>query len=216
MELATPEVNASAPAPGGVDVAGWLGEGWRMFWSAPAVFALSAAIVAATILIFSYVPLGPLFVSGPLIIGYYFIVMDHADGKPFVPARLFGGFRFFLGALAANILIGVFTAIGFVFLILPGLVVTSWYMFTFIFVADRGAGFWEAMEASRKMARTDMVGFFLFYMSLIAINILGALCLVVGLFVSVPVSALSLFAAYRRCVGRTVSPAPASAGMADA
>jgi uncharacterized membrane protein len=62
-------------------------------------------------------------------------------------------------------------------------------------------GFWQAMEASRGIASRDITGYLLYFLALIAINVIGALCLGVGLFVSIPVSAISIFAAYRNTAG---------------
>jgi len=86
-------------------------------------------------------------------------------------------------------------------LIIPGLIIYSWYLFTWLFMADRGLGFWDAMEASRKLTGGDTAGFFLFFVALIIVNMLGALCLFAGLFISLPVTATSIFAAYKETAG---------------
>ncbi len=185
----------------GVDVAGWLGEGWRIFRMAPSAFFISTAIVLVVLLMAREFPLFLGLAVRPLVLGFYLVVDDVASGRPFGPSRLFKGFAWFLPCLAADLLITILTAVGLVFLVLPGLVVASWYLFTWLFMMDRGLGFWESMESSRRLARNDITGFFLFYVAIIVINVMGALCLVVGLFVSLPVSAASVYAAYRATAG---------------
>lgn len=183
------------------DIAGWLGEGWRTFKGEPLVFILSTAIMGGIIIIVSPIPFAGVLLTAPMIIGFYMVAGDISRGLPFNAGRLFAGFRHFVPAVLASLVISVFTMLGLVLLIIPGLVVYSWYMFTYLFILDRGMGFWEAMEASRKLASGDMTGFFLFYLALIAINVAGFLCLLVGLFVSLPVSFLAIFAAYRKLAG---------------
>jgi len=185
----------------GVDVAGWLGEGWRIFRMAPSAFFVSTAIIFVVLLMAREFHLFLGLAVRPLVLGFYLVVDDVASGRPFGPSRLFKGFAWFFPCLAADLLITLFTAVGLVFLVLPGLVVASWYLFTWLFMMDRGLGFWGSMEASRSLARNDMTGFFLFYLAIIAINVAGALCLVVGLFVTLPVSAASVYAAYRATAG---------------
>ncbi|MBI3581809.1 MAG: hypothetical protein HY098_07010 [Nitrospinae bacterium] len=203
MDQASAE-NPHGPPPAsfrGVDVAGWLGEGWRIFRTAPSAFVVSTAIILVVLLMAREFPLLFGLALRPLVLGFYLVVDDVASGRPFGPSRLFKGFSWFFPCLAADLLITIFTTVGLVFLVIPGLVVASWYLFTWLFMMDRGLGFWGAMEASRGVARNDMTGFFLFFLAIIFINVLGALCLVVGLFVSLPVSAASVYAAYRASAG---------------
>lgn len=211
MEQASSENPQPRPAASftGVDVAGWLGEGWRIFRMSPPAFVVSTAIILVVLLMAREFPFFFGLAVRPLVLGFYLVVDDVASGRPFAPSRLFKGFAWFFPCLAADFLITVFTAVGLVFLVLPGLVVASWYIFTWLFMMDRGLGFWGSMEASRGVARNDMTGFFLFCAAIIVLNVLGALCLVVGLFVTLPVSAASVYAAYRATAGLdTMGPRP--------
>jgi uncharacterized membrane protein len=184
-----------------VDIAGWLRQGWRMFWQAPAVFALSTALAAILILIFSGIPLLFIIVARPMLLGIYLVILDQHDRKPFSLSRLFGGFAWLFPCVVADILINVFSAVGFALLVIPGLIISSWYIFTWLFMVDKGLGFWGAMEASRHLAQNDVMGFLLFYVALITVNLLGAMFLGVGLLVSIPVSAISIFIAYKELAG---------------
>ena len=67
--------------------------------------------------------------------------------------------------------------------------------------------FWPAMQASHAVVKQDYMGFLLFLLALIGINILGALACLVGLLVTVPIHYLAVTAAYKDLVG-FASPAP--------
>jgi len=185
----------------GVDIAGWLDQGWRLFWKSPAVYALSTAIIGVSLLIFAKIPLLFLLVSRPLALGLYLVVADQDADRPFQPSRLFGGFAWLFSCLVAAALIAIFTAVGLVFLIIPGLIISSMYIFTGLFIVDRDFGFWSAMESSRRLALNDVMGFLLFYMALILINVFGALCFGVGLFITIPLSATTVYSAYKELAG---------------
>ncbi|MBI3795262.1 MAG: hypothetical protein HY280_11140 [Nitrospinae bacterium] len=200
---------APAETVRGVNVSGWLGDGWRLFWRAPAVYFLSLMIIGLILLILAKFPMAiPLAVT-PLVLGFYLVIADQDSGRSFKPERIFGGFAWFLPALAADILIKIFTTVGLIFLIIPGLIISSWYLLTWMFMIDRDLGFWGSMEASRKFALKDMFGWFMFFVAIIFVNLLGALCLGVGLLITVPVSATSIYCAYKDSVGlKSLGPSP--------
>ena len=117
-------------------------------------------------------------------------------------ADLFKGFNFFVPALVATIVIAVFTVrrepccASF-----PGLVVAAMYKFTYLFIVDKRMDFWPAMQASHSIVRQDYFGFTMFLLALAGINILGAICCIVGIFVSIPVTFAAITVAYRDIVG---------------
>lgn len=204
-ERAAPEIKTMEPSAarphGAVDIAGWLREGWRIFKTEPLVFILITAIYGVVLGIASQIPLAGFLLGGPLTAGFYMVVADMAFGRVFNVWRLFEGFKFFLPAVAAYLAVTFFSIIGFILLIIPGIIVSAWYLFTFLFIADRGFGFWRAMEASRQLVRQDTIGFVFFICAMVVVNLLGALCLLVGLFASVPVTYIATFAAYRKLAG---------------
>jgi uncharacterized membrane protein len=61
--------------------------------------------------------------------------------------------------------------------------------------------FWPAMQASHEIVKRDYFGFTMFVVLLALVNLLGALCCVVGLLVSVPVSWAAVTVAYKEIVG---------------
>lgn len=83
------------------------------------------------------------------------------------------------------------------------IVIGTMWVFTFPLVIDKGLGFWQAMELSRKAAlrRFWSVLGLMFVCGLI--TVLGCLALVVGIFVAVPVCAAAVAAAYDELFGET-------------
>jgi uncharacterized membrane protein len=88
------------------------------------------------------------------------------------------------------------------------------FMFSTIIVIERGLGPIDAMSESRRLTRGHKWQLFTFTVLLFLINLLGLLALIVGIFVSIPVSALAFVHAYRALGGR-VEPSPRDAALAD-
>ena len=99
------------------------------------------------------------------------------------------------------LLISLFTTIGAILCIIPGLVVAAMYKFTYLFIVDKRMGFWEAMQASHAVVRNDYFGFTVFLLALAGIAILGFLCLIVWMFVAIPVTFAAITIAYHETVG---------------
>jgi len=101
--------------------------------------------------------------------------------------------RFFGGTF----LVGIITFGGFILLVVPGIVWAITYMFVPYLIIDHDLKPFEALKESRRITVGNRWNLFVFCLALIGINILGFLCLIVGLLVSVPVSAIATVHAYR-------------------
>lgn len=179
--------------PTRVRIGFWIGRGWDKFVEDLGLHILVALFPTVILVIgfpFSFVVGGPM-AAGLALVGLRKFQQGRVEVKDF-----FEGFRHFLPALLSFILIFVFTLVGLIFLIIPGLVILAMYQFTFHFMVDRYQDFWEAMESSRKLVSRDYFGFTLFVILLGLINLLGACFLLVGLLVTIPVTWLAMTAAY--------------------
>jgi uncharacterized membrane protein len=105
-----------------------------------------------------------------------------------------GPFWRFLGA---HILTVIAIALGFIALIVPGVILAMGLMFVPYLVIDRGLGPIEAMKESWRVTKGHKWQLFLLFLALIGINLLGVAALVVGLLVSVPITMLAAAHAYR-------------------
>jgi uncharacterized membrane protein len=116
----------------------------------------------------------------------------------------------YLPYLLATLLMGLIVIIGLVLLIVPGLIAMVLLMFTKFVVVDRNMGAIDALKESARITTGNRFNLFLFILALIAINIVGALLLLVPLLVTIPASSLAMVYAYRTLAHQSseVVPAP--------
>ncbi len=183
----TPPVNVQVRA------GHWIGAGWDLVKSDMGTYALAALIF----FVLNGVPL----IQGALIAGFHIYTMKKIEGRRAEFADLFKGFNYFIPTLVASLLIGAFTFIGALFCIIPGLVVAAALKFTYLFIVDKRMDFWPAMQASHAIVKQDYFGFTMFLVLAFLINVLGLLCLVVGLLVTVPLTIAAITVAYKELVG---------------
>ncbi|HVN03123.1 MAG TPA: zinc-ribbon domain-containing protein [Bryobacteraceae bacterium] len=173
----------------------WIGQGWELVKADMGTYVLLALVFC---LLSSAVPV---ILQGPLIAGMHIFTIKKLVGRRAEFADLFVGFNYFIPTLVASLVIGLFVSIGTLLCIIPGLVVAAMYKFTYLFIVDKGMDFWPAMQASHEIVKRDYVGFTLFLLLLILVDVLGVLCCVVGIFVALPVTFAAITVAYRELVG---------------
>lgn len=116
----------------------------------------------------------------------------------------------FWNYLAATLLIGIVVVLGFILLIVPGVIVALMLMFATYLIVDRKLGPIEAMKESRRITKGHLLDLFLLMLAIIGINILGLLALVVGLLVTIPMTSLALVHAYRTLEHQASEVVPAT------
>jgi len=79
--------------------------------------------------------------------------------------------------------------------------VAAMYKFTYLFIVDKRMDFWPAMQASHAVVKNDYFGFTMFLLLAVLVNILGFLCCIVGMLVSIPVTVAAITVAYKELVG---------------
>ena len=187
-----------APAPQPVvtvRIGHWISRGWELVKSDMAQCAVM------TLLYTLIVGVGAFMVQGALATGFHIVFARKLQGRRIAIADLFDGFGFFLATLLAYLVIAVFTFAGLIACILPALVIAAMYQFTNLFIFDKKMDFWEAMKASHALVKRDYVGFTLFLVALLLVNVLGLLCCVVGLLWTVPLTYAATTVAYQETVG---------------
>ena len=184
------------PAPGIHSQTGrWIGEGWRLVQADLGTFFLMA-------LVFSLLNAAvPVLLHGPLFVGFHLFCMKKLFGRRAEFADLFTGFNFLIPSLVASLLISLLVGVGTLFCIIPGLVVAAMYKFVYLFILDKRMDFWPAMQASHAVVKNDYFGFTMFLLAMVGLDILGFLCLVVGIFIALPVTIAAITVAYRDIVG---------------
>ncbi|MBY4215281.1 hypothetical protein HQO42_28280 [Rhodococcus fascians] len=105
----------------------------------------------------------------------------------------------------AGILVGVASGIGYILLVIPGIVITFFTWWTFQFVIDRGDEPIPAIKASAQAIASNGGTIFVLALALVGINIVGGLLLGIGLLVSIPITIIAGTYAYRVTVGGRVA-----------
>jgi uncharacterized membrane protein len=171
----------------------WIGMGWDMVKADLG----NVVLIALVFILISGVPL----IGGAMIAGFHYYFLKKLMGRRADFADLFKGFNFFVPTLVASLLIGLFVFGGTLLCIIPGLVIAAMYKFTYLFIVDKRMDFWPAMQASHAVAKNDYFGFTMFLLLTALVNLLGALCCIVGLLVSIPVTFAAITIAYQELVG---------------
>src|SRR6516225_2911029 len=172
----------------------WIGAGWDMVKADMGNYVLIALIFVA---LNSMVPV---ILQGPLMVGFHIFCIKRLLGRQTEFADLFKGFNFFVPALVASVVIMLFTFAGTLLCVIPGLVVAAMYKFTYLFIVDKRMDFWPAMQASHNVVRNDYFGFTMFLLLMILVNLLGVICCVVGVLVTIPLSFAAITVAYNELV----------------
>ena len=173
----------------------WIGAGWDMVKADMGNYVLIGLVfVALNALV-------PVILQGPLMAGFHIYCIKRLLGRQTEFADLFKGFNFFVPALVAFVVIMLFTFAGSLLCVIPGLVVAAMYKFTYLFIVDKRMDFWPAMQASHAVVRNDYFGFTMFLLLMVLVNLLGVLCCVVGVLVTIPLSFAAITVAYNELVG---------------
>ncbi len=118
--------------------------------------------------------------------------------------------------VGAAILAAIAIILGLILFIVPGIILGVLFMFVGYLVIDKGANVKDALKGSWALTKGSRWKLFFLSLALIGINILGLLALIVGLFVSVPVSFLATVYAYRALSGTKASEPVAPAAVPEA
>lgn len=222
-----PEPAAAAtppPPPGGgtdvIDVGGSISYGWEAFkkypgqliaafiivWlitgvvSALAGFGGGDSLVLSLLLnVVSWV------VALVLAKGLVTIALDVTHGRDVDLGKLFSGEH--LGQyLLGSIIVGVLVGLGLILCIIPGLFIAVAWQFTPYRIIDRGETATEALSGSWELVKPQFWSLVGLLLALAGINLIGALLCLVGLLVTVPLSAVAVAHAYRTASGQVPAP----------
>lgn len=116
----------------------------------------------------------------------------------------------FINYIVASALVGLCVLVGFILLIIPGIIVSLMLSFTLYLVVDRNLRPVEALKESRRLTRGNRGKLLLLALCVVLLNGAGLLALGVGLFITMPVSTLAFVHAYRTLSGTApAAPSPA-------
>ena len=119
-------------------------------------------------------------------LGLLRITLDMVNKKKVNYKQLFSKPNLFPDYLVGSVLYLLIVVGGLILLIVPGIIWAIKYQFYGYYIVDRKLTPFEALKRSGKTTFGNKWMLFKFFFVLLGINILGALCLLVGLFATVP------------------------------
>jgi len=108
--------------------------------------------------------------------------------------------------IAGKVIYGLIVLVGLILLIVPGIIVAYMFLYVGYLIIDRNLGPIVALQESRVLTDGYKLDLFLFSLVVAGINLLGVLCVFIGLFVTIPVTLMASAYVYRK-----LAPAEAAA-----
>lgn len=183
----------------------YFSEGWQIFKDAPGQFILYAILVFAINFGLAFIPiLGSLasFVITPALGAGYFVACRHLElHNRLEIADFFKSFDFILHLFLLGLVGGILTFVGFVFLVIPGIWFSVAIGLSSLMIVFAGMEFWDSITTSVKLVNKKWFHFFALFILLVFLNLLGAIALIIGLLITVPVSYCIVYSAYKNIVG---------------
>lgn len=131
-------------------------------------------------------------------IGFIKLTLHVVDKKPISMKLLVNGWDVFFKFIGVMVLYVLIVSVGFILLVIPGVIWGLKYMWAPWLVVDKGLSPTEALRRSDEMTmglKWDLLGFH--YVTK-AVNFLGAIALYIGLFVTFPTIMLATAKLYRQ------------------
>lgn len=119
-------------------------------------------------------------------IGLIYIVLELVDERKPKVKDLFSQSHLFFKYVLSSAVVGLVTFVGFLLLIVPGIIVAVRLQFYPYFIVEEGAGPIEAAQKSWDLTAGSTWHLLLFSLSLVGVQLLGALALLVGLVFAIP------------------------------
>jgi uncharacterized membrane protein len=149
-------------------------------------------------------------IGGAIMVGIWRALLGMIGGRTPDVGMMFQGFDRFGDAFLARLVSGILIALGFICLIVPGIILSIMWMFTLPVIAETGLGFWEAMRESSRLTEGYRWRLFLLLLACLLVTILGLLVFCLGLFVAIPVNFTAMALAYRFLQSKKGGAAPAT------
>jgi uncharacterized membrane protein len=131
--------------------------------------------------------------------------LEVADGQPFDFFAAFGKVNL-VQLIIAGILVGIATTIGFILLVIPGLIVMFLTYFTTYAVVDDDTPAIDGIKRSVKLTTENVGDALVLALLNVLVVIAGAIALCVGLLVAIPVTIFATAYAYRAFNGQPIAP----------
>jgi len=136
-------------------------------------------------------------------IGLINIQLKFLEGQKPEFGDLFKFQKHFWRFLGASILYGLLVGAGFILLIVPGIYWALKFQYFGFCIVDRDANVMDSFRQSARITETVKWKLLGFGILMVLINILGFLCLIIGIFATVPTTMMAIAAVYRNLLKQT-------------
>jgi uncharacterized membrane protein len=126
-----------------------------------------------------------LFIVNPVGYGQTFAYLKAARGDKVEVQDMFAAFQNYWNTVAASILVGIIVTIGFILIIVPGIIFACKLAFVPYLVVDKKMGVMKAIDTSWHMTNGHAWKVFLIGLLGIPVVIAGLICLGVGVIISI-------------------------------
>jgi uncharacterized membrane protein len=121
----------------------------------------------------------------PIDYGAQYLYLKMARDQVYQIGELFDGFKNYLNIIIANLLVTALVALGFIMLVIPGIIVACRLCFVPYIIMDQKLDPIKAVEKSWQMTRGHGWKIFGIAMTAIPIFIAGLICMIVGVLFSI-------------------------------
>ncbi|MEI6426046.1 MAG: DUF975 family protein [Candidatus Absconditabacteria bacterium] len=135
--------------------------------------------------------------SAWLSMGFVMMVLRLLDNKEVVFVDGIIDLQKTFKAFVAKIITSIFSLAGFIFLIIPGIIIQTRLFFVTTLILDKNLGIWEAITTSREMTKGSVRSLIVISIITGLVQILGILTLCIGLFRTIPFMTFAETLAYR-------------------
>jgi uncharacterized membrane protein len=138
------------------------------------------------------------FISQLLELGMVFINVQLVDGKKATFNDLFSQTSVLIKGVLAALLYGVIVLLGIICFIIPGIWLAIRLQFYKYLVVDKKMGPIEALKGSWNMTKGNVWNLIGLGLVIMLLNLLGLIALIIGIFVTAPISMVAMAYVYRK------------------
>jgi hypothetical protein len=133
----------------------------------------------------------------PLLVGVQMLFVKAKRGQPLRFTEIFSPIKRFFSLFFGCIWIAILITIGFILLVVPGLIWMSWWIFALLFIYDKGMGIGQGMAASKQIVRKNNLWLHLILIILTCVVAqLGYYVFVIGYLFTLPLALGAIACAY--------------------
>ncbi len=131
-------------------------------------------------------------------LGFIKVALKFVDGGKAAFSDLFECLPLFLDYLVADLVYGLIVFAGMILLVVPGIIWAIRFMFYPFAIVDRNMSSIKSLKFSSALSKGSKMDLFLLVLLLLLINLIGAIPLGLGLFITLPLSIVSSAYVYRK------------------